>query len=406
MASNPMSRRGGHQVPTNQTARLGNAAQTTPIANESSPPIPPEPPFSLAVSPDAILCLNQDGIVCDVSARAVQLFGYHAKTMAGAHVGAFVTANDGAGAAPASQDLLHAIARGDGVPVEAVAHLLSGARIAVEITTACHAHGGVDYIVCALRDISHRKQNESVLLEAKEVAERANVAKLEFLSQLSHELRTPLAAIIGFGEVMRDEMFGPMGIRLYQSYAADICQSGQQLTDVVERIIDVTRLEGQMARAHARTADLGEIVGRVIEQAAGEASKQNVRLVNNVRRGSIPVILDDETLEKMIGHVVHNAITYNRFGGNVEISAATEQNKEGSLIQLAVTDTGAGMLPDRLGELRRALDGASKEGSGSLETCAAFLHLIGGRLEICSAPNLGTTVTLVFPRRYDGRWRP
>jgi PAS domain S-box-containing protein len=406
MANTPVAHRSGRTIPANELAPLGSATQ--PAANESIAIPPPAPPLGLSMAPDAMLCLTRDGIVCDVSVRAATLFGYHAKLMTGAHVGAFVTASsEGAVNAPASQDLLRQMALGDGAPIEAVAHTLAGARLAVEITTSCYTHAGVDYILSALRDISHRKQNESVLLEAKEVAERANVAKLEFLSQLSHELRTPLAAVIGFGEVMRDEMFGPLGIKLYQSYAADICQSGQQLADVVERIIDVSRLEGRMATAHARTADIGEIVERVIERTAAEASKQNVRLINNVRRGSMPVILDDETLQKMIGHVVDNAVAFNRFGGKVEISAAAEQNnKEGNLIQLAVTDTGAGMLPDKLGELRRALDGASKEGSGGLELCAAFLHLIGGSLDICSAPNLGTTVTLIFPRRYDGRWRP
>ena len=271
MANNPVPQRSGRTIPANELVPLGSSAQ--PAANESIATPPPAPPFGLSMAPDAMLCLSRDGIVCDVSTRAASLFGYHVKLMAGAHVGAFLTASsEETGNAPASHELLRQMALGEGAPIEAVAHTLAGARIAVEITTSCCQHAGIDYIICALRDISHRKQNESVLLEAKEVAERANVAKLEFLSQLSHELRTPLAAIIGFGEVMRDEMFGPMGIRLYQSYAADICQSGQQLTDVVERIIDVSRLEGRMATAHARTADLGEIVERVIERAAGVAS--------------------------------------------------------------------------------------------------------------------------------------
>src|SRR5690606_24314622 len=100
------------------------------------------------------------------------------------------------------------------------------------------------------------------------------------------------------------EMFGPLGVKLYQTYAADICKSGQQLTDVVERIIDVARLEGRMAMAHARQADLGEIIERVMEDAAAAASHQGIRVTNNVRRGSLPVMLDDETLQKMIGHVI------------------------------------------------------------------------------------------------------
>jgi PAS domain S-box-containing protein len=407
LANNPIMRHGESTPAPGELA--GTARSKTLAANEAVAPRPPSPPLSLMIAPDAMLCLTADGIICDVNERAVALFGYHAKLMAGAHLGAFISTSteSSSSANPArSEELLQRLARGDGQVIEATAHTLSGNSPTVEMTSIRHQQSGTSYIVCALRDVSHRKHNEDVLVAAKEVAERANVAKLEFLSQLSHELRTPLAAIIGFGEVMRDEMFGPLGIKLYQTYAADICQSGRQLTNVVERIIDVARLEGRMATAHARTADLGEIIERVIERLAVEASKQNVRLHNNVRRGSIPVILDDETLEKMICHVVDNAITFNRFGGKVDISAATDTAKDGNLVQLTVTDTGPGMQPIALEALKRSLDGARSEASGGLELCAAFLHLIGGSLEICSAVSLGTTVTLNFPRRYDGRWKP
>lgn len=411
MASNPIMRRGERiPLPGELSGDLPGAGRSKALAaNEAIAPPLPSPPLNLMIAPDAMLCLTTDGIICDVNERAVGLFGYHAKLMTGAHMGAFIssgTETEAVNFPAGSQDLLQRLALGNGQAIEATAHTLSGGNPAVELTTISHQQNGIAYIICALRDISHRKRNEDVLMAAKEVAERANVAKLEFLSQLSHELRTPLAAIIGFGEVMRDEMFGPLGIKLYQTYAADICQSGRQLTNVVERIIDVARLEGRMATAHARTADLGEVIERVIERLAVEASKQNVRLHNNVRRGSIPVILDDETLEKMICHVVDNAITFNRFGGKVDISATADPAKDANLIQLTVTDTGPGMQPSRLETLKRSLDGARNESSGGLELCAAFLHLIGGKLEICSALSLGTTVTLNFPRRYDGRWRP
>lgn len=412
MASNPVIQRGDKSVLAGDVAAMKSTrerkAAASEIGGESGAATPPVPAsFALPLSPDATLCLGTDGMVYGANARAASLFGYHPKLMAGAHIGAFVSLPSAAAKdAPDLHELLRQLITGDGQAIEAMAHTLSGQNLPVEITSIRHQAEGHEFIICALRDISHRKHNESALAEAKEVAERANVAKLEFLSQLSHELRTPLAAIIGFGEVMRDEMFGPLGVRLYQTYAADICQSGRQLADVVERIIDVTRLEGRMTTAHARTADLAEIVDHVIERAAAEATKQNVRLHSSLRRGSLPVVLDDETLGKMVGHVVANAIAYNRFGGKVEIAATAEPGKDSNLINLSVTDTGPGMLPDRLAELRRAIDGGAGESSGGLGMCAAFLHLIGGGLDICSAPNLGTTVTLTFPRRYDGRWRP
>jgi PAS domain S-box-containing protein len=361
-----------------------------------------------ALSPDPLLSLQPNGTILSVNQRAAEMFSCHGRLMIGAHIGAFLEGLPDADAKPSVARLMDALSVGDGTTIETVAHKLSGDSVPVEITSALHHQGDQSIIIAAIRDITHRKQNERVLTKAKEQAERANVAKLDFLGQLSHELRTPLAAIIGFGEVMRDEMFGPMGIKLYQTYAADICKSGRQLADVVERIIDVTRLEGRMAVAHTRTADLAEIVDRVLATHAAAAAIQGVRLTHNLRRGSIPVVLDDETLEKMIGHVVENAIKYNRFGGKVEIAGAVQDAKESDSAQivLTVTDNGPGFQTDQLRRLQNSIDSNQHQNSGGLSLCGAFLHLIGGKLSICSAPNLGTTATLQFPQRYDGRWRP
>jgi len=332
------------------------------------------------------------------------MFGCHARLITGAHIGAFLAGLPGTENEPSVDRLIAALFIGDGLPIESIAHKLNGESLPVEITSTIANRDGASVIICAIRDITHRKHNESALTEAKESAERANVAKLEFLGQLSHELRTPLATAIGFAEVMRDEMFGPLGVKLYQTYAADICKSGRQLADVVERIIDVTRLEGRMAVAHTRTADVGEVVERVLEQHAAAAAIQGVRVSHNIRRGSIPVVLDDETLEKMIGHVVENAIKFNRFGGKVEIAATVESDSR--QVQVTVTDNGPGLTTEQLQRLQHSLDADQNHVNGGLALCRAFLHLIGGHLSICSAPNLGTTVTLAFPQRYDGRWRP
>jgi PAS domain S-box-containing protein len=380
-------------------ARIAHTSQA-----EAAGTVAPE----FALSPDPLLSLQPDGTILSVNQRAAETFSCHGRLMIGAHIGAFLEGLPDTDAKPSVARLMEALSTGDGTPIETVAHKLSGDSVPVEITTALHHLGDQPIIIAAIRDITHRKQNERVLTKAKEQAERANVAKLDFLGQLSHELRTPLAAIIGFGEVMRDEMFGPMGVKLYQTYAADICKSGRQLADVVERIIDVTRLEGRMAVAHTRTADLAEIVDRVLATHAAAAAIQGVRLTHNLRRGSIPVVLDDETLEKMIGHVVENAIKHNRFGGKVEIAGAVQAARESDAAQvlLTVTDNGPGFQTDQLRQLQNSIDSNQHQNSGGLSLCGAFLHLIGGKLSISSAPNLGTTATLQFPQRYDGRWRP
>lgn len=360
------------------------------------------------VSPDPLLALLLDGTIIDANDRATELLNCHNRLVIGAHVGAFLEGLPDAGGAPSTSLLLDALAGSDGRPLETTAHKLNGESMPVEITSLLQRQRDRTVIVAAIRDITHRKQNERVLTKAKEQAERANFTKLEFLGQLSHELRTPLATVIGFAEVMRDEMFGPIGVKIYRTYAADICKSGRQLTDVVERIIDVTRLEGSITVAHTRTADLAEIVEHVLAAQATTAAAQGVRITHNLRRGSIPVVLDDEALEKMVGHVVENAVKHNRFGGKVDIAAAVEQSKDGDVMQVVLTiaDNGPGLPVDQLRRFQHSIDANQHETSGGISLCAAFLHLIGGQLSISSAPNLGTTATLRFPQRYDGRWRP
>jgi len=361
------------------------------------------------LSPDPLLALLPDGTIIDANDRATEMLNCHSRLIIGAHLGAFLEGLHDGDKAPSLSLLLNALMAGtDGHSVETTAHKLNGESMPVELTSLRHRQGDRTLIIVAIRDITHRKQSERVLTKAKEQAERANFTKLEFLGQLSHELRTPLATVIGFAEVMRDEMFGPIGVKIYRTYAADICKSRRQLTDVVERIIDVTRLEGSMAIAHTRTADLAEVVERVLATQAAAAAVQGVRLTHNLRRGSIPVVLDDETLEKMIGHVVENAIKYNRFGGKVELTGAVEPSHDGDTSQviLTVSDSGPGFQTDQLRRLQNSIEANQHETSGGIALCAAFLHLIGGKLSICSAPNLGTTATLQFPQRYDGRWHP
>ncbi|MBI2256739.1 MAG: PAS domain-containing sensor histidine kinase [Proteobacteria bacterium] len=360
------------------------------------------------LSPDPLLALLPDGTIVDASDRATEMFNCHARLIIGAHLGAFLEGLPDEDNHPSIALLLAALAAGDGRPLETLAHKLNGESTPVEVTSLQHRQRDRMVIIAALRDITHRKQSECVLTKAKEQAERANFTKLEFLGQLSHELRTPLATVIGFAEVMRDEMFGSLGVKLYKTYAADICKSGRQLTDVVERIIDVTRLEGSMALAHTRTADLTEIVEHVLAAAASNAAIQGVRITHALRRGSIPVVLDDEALEKMIGHVVENAVKYNRFGGKVEIAGSVEPGHDGEAarVVLTISDNGPGFQTEQLRRLQNSIDTNQHETSGGLAICGAFLHLIGGKLSICSAPNLGTTATLEFPQRYDGRWHP
>ncbi len=355
---------------------------------------------------DAIMTLSSDGTIVSANPGAARMFVCHERLLIGAHIGAFLQGlKEHAGSEPSVELLLSRLQHSDGHALDTVGFSLTGAGgFAVEITARPFHLDERLYLACVIRDVTDRKKSEVDLLHAKETAERANRAKSQFLSELSHELRTPLSTIIGFADVMKNEMFGPLGVKLYLTYAHDILHSGQQMLDVVDRILEVTRLERGTATAAAQIVDIGLVTDKVLGGFAQQAGDGNLRLTSHIRRGAALAFLDVDALEKMLRHLVGNAVKYNRPGGAVEVAvaAAPDDAKE---ITISVNDTGLGMNPVQLERTRRKIE-ADEEmlmmAGGGLALCASYLRLIGGRISIESRLGMGTTVELVLPQQGTG----
>jgi PAS domain S-box-containing protein len=357
-----------------------------------------------AAAGDAILALARDGTIMSANPGAARMFACHERLLVGAHIGAFLQglkSDDDTG--PSIDLLINRLGHSDGHAVDTVGFRLNGGGFAVEITARSFLTEGRTYLACVIRDVTDRKKSEVDLLQAKETAERANRAKSQFLSELSHELRTPLSTIIGFAEVMKNEMFGPLGVKLYLTYARDILNSGQQMLDVVERILEVTRLERGTATAAAQIVDIGLVTDKVLSGFSQAARDANLRLTSHIRRGAALAYLDIDALEKMLRHLVGNAVKYNRPGGAVEVAvaAAAEDAKN---ITIKVNDSGVGMDSAQLDHIRRKIEGDDEMlmmAGGGLALCASYLRLIGGRLSIESRAGMGTTVELLLPQHAE-----
>ena len=272
--------------------------------------------------------------------------------------------------------------------------------------------GRIIRVLGAVHDITELKSAERGLRRARDIADQANRAKSEFLANVSHELRTPLNAVIGFSEVMLQEVFGSLGNDRYREYAADIRQSGTHLLGVINDLLDFSKLEAGHLNLHIEPVDLAATVDKTIRLMRDRAEADNVALVADVARISLPFHADERKVTQILLNLVSNAIKFTPAGGRVIVRVT--QTEEG--IQIAVTDTGIGMSRDEivlaLSPFGQINSSANRRHTGTglgLPLSKSLAELHGGALDVESAPGAGTTVTVRLPTaglKEDGSREP
>jgi PAS domain S-box-containing protein len=248
------------------------------------------------------------------------------------------------------------------------------------------------YLLGISEDITERKQAEDALLAARREAERANRAKTDFLSQMSHELRTPLTAILGFSQLLElDDLTADQ-----RSSVTHILQAGRHLLDLINEILDISRIEtGQMTISHEPVA-VEELLDEVTAVVQPLATGRNVTL-NRTSAGDVHVLADRQRLRQVLLNVLSNAVKYNRAGGEVTIRC---QEVNGDRLQIAVTDGGYGIAPEHLDRLFHPFDrlGAelgTVEGTGmGLAVAQGLVKAMGGTILVTSEVDVGSTFTI------------
>lgn len=354
----------------------------------------------LETATDGVVILGHDGDIRSMNRSASALFNYDEGEIRGKPFAALFAHES----QKAVIDYLHGLS-GHGVASvlndgrEVIGREANGGFIPLFMTIGrLSASNGF----CAvIRDITQWKRTEEELRNAKRAAETANAHKTEFLARVSHEIRTPLNAIIGFSDMMASEHFGPVGHPRYIEYAGDIGRSGRHVLDIVNDLLDISKIEAGEMELDFGAVEINDAVSEAVSLVQPQANSQRVIIRTSLSAAVPNVVADGRSIKQIALNILANAIRFTPSGGQIVVSTSYEAN--GS-VMLRIRDTGVGMTRGELDQamkpFRQVTTGARKRGDGTglgLPLTKAMAEANRAHFSITSAPNEGTLVEISFP---------
>ena len=337
------------------------------------------------------------------NAGAERLFGCKATEISGQSLAVLFAGPDD----DASEDDAGRIAEGGITDVcpdgrkEMIAVHRSGRQFPVEISVAETVVAGDRIHTILVHDISERKRWEEELRRAMHLADTANRAKSEFLSHMSHELRTPLNGILGYAEFIKDKWLGDDALDQYVEYAGFISDSGQHLLQLINDILDLSKVESGQYKLRFEEFDIDALFEECRHIVAAEAQKAEVTINFENQPASRNWTADRRAIKQILINLLSNAVKFSHPEGTIEVQSSRDET---GAYRLLVRDFGVGMTES---EARRALEPfvqversyvAQQRGTGlGLTLVARLAALHGGQVDIDSKPEQGTSIRVTVP---------
>ncbi len=249
--------------------------------------------------------------------------------------------------------------------------------------------------------IFDREQESEIAEEARHRAEAANVAKSRFLATMSHELRTPLNAILGFSEVMREEVMGPMQNPQYKEYVGNIHDSGRHLLQLINEILDLSRIEAGRYELHEEAVRLADMVDDCQRLLKIKADGKGLTIEQDIASDLPQLWVDERAVRQIVLNLLSNAVKFTPRGGRITL--VVEPNAQGGQ-SLTVRDTGPGIPKDEIPKVLQAFGQGSlahetaEGGTGlGLPIVQNLITLHGGTFDLQSELRKGTQASVHFP---------
>jgi PAS domain S-box-containing protein len=352
--------------------------------------------------PIGVLYSDLDGHVKQTNARFCELTGYAEHEVLQMHLTDYTHPDDRAQDAAQTTQLI-------GGQVALARHAQryikkDGRTVWVQTTTSLlrDEHGAAQRILCVVEDITeHLRLQEAE--RARDLAEAANQAKSEFLSRMSHELRTPLNAMLGFAQLLELDSRNPL-TPSQQPWVTQIQQAGWHLLEMINDVLDLSRIESGNLRLQTEPLDLPELLTASIALVTADAQRRGITITTDLASGSAAMLADATRVKQILTNLLSNAVKYNHEGGRIHVASRV---REPDAVEIAVTDTGIGMSEQQLEDLfqpfnRLGRERSTLEGTGiGLVISQRLAELMGGALRARSTEGEGSSFILALPLVID-----
>ncbi|HKV92616.1 MAG TPA: PAS domain-containing sensor histidine kinase [Candidatus Angelobacter sp.] len=371
----------------------------------------------LEAAPDAILEVNPEGKITLFNRTAEQMFGYGQGELLGLTVESLVpAAMRGGHAKHRASYAAHPKTRPMGTGLVLEGQRKDGSRFPVEISLSPHWIDGSMHVIASVRDITERKLVEdrmrklreqytaevtakNELLEARNMeVERANRMKDEFLASMSHELRTPLHTIIGFSELLGEQLEGPLNEKQHR-FVGHILHDARHLLELINEILDISKIESGRLELKRESFDFGVCVEEVLAGIRQQADRKNIVLSKKIGPQQM-LYADRVRVKEILYNLLSNAVKFSLEGGRVWV----ESVRDDDFLQVAVCDTGIGIPKEELASIfdkfYQAKDSKDlgREGTGlGLPITKHLVELHGGTICVESQPGQGSRFKLTLP---------